>query len=150
MICRVFACQPSPCGPSEKISCNCLIFGILRNKNIPRDSRNTRPYLHRVTTSHDPWMNPTGSLKWTSKFSCIFQAVFYSLAPLAMLVIGKVYQGSGDLLELHGPCEANFRGPFLKKSPLWPKMDPVRLISGDPCQKRALQDPFMVQTDQYF
>ena len=31
-----------------------------------------------------------------------------------------------------------------------PKMDPARLISEDPCLKKALQGPFMAQIDHFF
>ena len=81
-------------------------------------------------------MGPTGSIKRTSKFSNISEPLsgdvhhFYiipSLAPLTMLdslflVIEELYQGSGDPPGPHngpqnGPCDANFRGPSVKKGP---------------------------------
>ena len=39
--------------PPEKINYIGYIFGFYATNNIPRDSRDTRPYLHRV--QGQPW-----------------------------------------------------------------------------------------------
>ena len=71
-----------------------------------------------------PLMDPTWTLKWTSTFSGLLQAVFtiYTLHTPAEPPSTKA---QGNLLDLYGPsngpqnglCDAEFRGPLVKKGP---------------------------------
>ena len=96
-------------------------------------------------------MDPAGPLKQTVQDPIILEPIsgceyhFYIVHHLAPLTILEHFFGHcGTLSGLKGPSWT-FMDPKMD-----PKMDPARQISGDPWQKRALQGPFMVQTDQYF
>ena len=82
-------------------------------------------------------MDPTGPLKWTSKFSSLFQAVFaistlyiihfspFNHVGTLLWSLWNSTKGQGALLDHHGPqngphngsCEANSRGPSIEKGP---------------------------------
>ena len=59
-------------GPSMKISCIGNILANLSTISIPRDSRDTRPYLHRVQDQpwsyNGPYRAPKRDLKMFKKF----------------------------------------------------------------------------------
>ena len=77
-----------------------------------------------------PLMDPTWTLKWTSTFSSLLQAVFiiYILYTPAEppYHVDHFIGHCGTLPRLRGPS-STFMDPQME-----PKMDPPRLISGDP------------------
>ena len=77
-----------------------------------------------------------------------FQAYFRASLPFLQCTLSSPSHHFGTLFwSLWNSIRA--RGTLLDPQ-MNPTMDPARLISGDPWQKRALQGPFMVQTDQFF
>ena len=103
-------------------------------------------------TSLGPSMDPTGPLKQMVPDPIIFKPIsgqvyhFYS-APYLLappIILEHFFGHCGTLSGLKGPSWT-FMDPKMD-----PKMDPARQISGDPWQKRALQGPFRVQSDQFF
>ena len=114
----------------QTTSCNCHIFAIQATKNILRDSRDTRPYLHRVQEQlwsfNRPYRAPKLDLMvFENILGRVYQFyIFYSVTPLIML--GHFFRHFPTLKWLRGPSWT-----FMEPK-MCPELDPERLILGHP------------------